>query len=354
MKRCKKCGREGFSSAKPCECGNFAAPGADRNKAATILTALAGAAAILGIVEMTSRMIFGLGSPVLFEVDPNFGSYPRPNQRLHRFFVDIDTNQYGMRSSPFAPKKQADEYRILFVGDSVPFGTTYIDQRDIFVEQIDLRLRQKKNVRAVIMNASSPGWAPSNELGFIKTRGLYDADLVVLVYNTKDLTQQFSAYRDSPITPLANPRFAISELWLRYVIPRLFPQLAVVDPGSTAAQGKPRLSDEALVMETIERTKEFVASKGARFVILYSPVFTDDVRSYQSDWDEALARLKRWGIQEGVPIIDMTNSVSRNSARVYVDGIHLRKAGNGLYADTFMNWFNVHELTAAGNAGSHK
>jgi len=299
----------------------------------------AGIAVSAIILEIALRTILGLGSPVLFEVDPTFGAYPKANQHLHRFFVDFETNQYGMRSSPVAMQKASREYKILFIGDSVPFGTTYVTQQDILVEQIGSLLHEKQ-YPTVVLNASSPGWAPGNELGFITSRGLYGADMVVMVYNTMDLTQSFSAYHDSPLTPLSNPPSAVGELWLRYLKPRLFSATALVDPGSTAVHGRPSEADEVNVLDTIEKTRQFVASKGARFVILFSPAFIDEVRRYQFDWDQALEKLKKWGAERDISILDMTESAkSKNVQQLYFDGIHLRPAGDKLYADAFVKWF---------------
>ncbi len=298
------------------------------------------------VSEILLRVVLGLGTPVLFETDPQFGSFPRPNQKLHRFFVDFATNQYGMRSGAIAVHKSAGEYRILFVGDSVAFGTTYVNQGDILVEQIQAALG-KGQPPVIAMNASSPGWAPSNELGFIRARGLLEADMVVMVYNTKDLTQSFAEYRQSPMTPLKNPHFALQELWSRYLSPRLFATLPMVDPGSTAPQGRPLPEDESRVLETIEKTRQFVVGHGARFVILYSPAYTNDVRQYQADWNRALVNLEKWAAEKAVPLLDMTElSANQPDGRLYFDGIHLRAAGDKLYADAFVKWFHDNETRA--------
>jgi hypothetical protein len=296
------------------------------------------------VIEVGLRMALGLGSPVLFEADARFGAYPKANQHLHRFFVDISTNQYGMRS-PQVGIKQPGEYRILFVGDSVAFGTTLVNQRDTLVERIGERLK------VTVLNAASPGWAPANELGFLKARGLYDADMVVMVYNTKDLSQTLSAYRESPAAPLSNPPLAIGELWERYILPRILPKLAVVDNGSTSADDKPTPEARAQVLDTIEETRRFVVSQGKRFSILFSPAVTADVHHYQSEWDGAVNDLRVWALHKDVPITDMTQSVAAGDAELlYFDGIHLRPAGDRLFADIFVKQYGEIPPQLARNA----
>ncbi len=75
-------------------------------------------------MELGLRMILGLGHPLLFEVEPLFGSFPRRNQHLHRFFVNLATNEYGIRSGPGERDTRDPKYRILFVGASAAVGTT--------------------------------------------------------------------------------------------------------------------------------------------------------------------------------------------------------------------------------------
>jgi hypothetical protein len=304
------------------------------------LRVFAGVAAALLLLEILLRSIIGLGSPVLYVADPDFGYFPKENQHLHRFFVDIETNSFGMRSR-FVPEAKTDgEYRILFVGDSVPFGTTYVGQKDIFVERIATHFDGLHTKPISVMNASSPGWAPSNELGFLKSRGTYHADMVVLVYNTKDLVQPFVPYIESPLVPLKNPATAVGELWSRYVLPRLFPARAVVDPGSIGADGQPSQEGESRVLETIEMTRQYVVSQGAIFVILFSPAVTADVRRYQSEWSRALLQLKSWAARQGVPVLDMTDMMAAHQPEeIYFDGIHLRAAGNRIIADAFIKRF---------------
>ncbi len=303
--------------------------------------AIGWAVGLVLIVEVGLRVALGLGSPVLFVRDARFGYFPLGNQHLHRFFERIDVNRFGMRSAEPPATKGKDEFRILIVGDSLAFGTTMVDQPDIFAEKIQRELAERR-VPVRVLNASSPGWAPGNELEFLRAEGLYGADLVALVYNTKDLSQPFAIYPGPALFPTENPRTAIGELWSRYVLPRVMASVrrgqALADPGSTLdARLDPATA--AAVMRTIEETRQLVISRGARFIIVFSPVVTPDVVRDQVQWDGARRDLAQWAAAQHVPVLDMTAIfASRNAATVYFDGIHLRPAGNQLVADEFVKW----------------
>jgi hypothetical protein len=310
-------------------------------KGRTSLRLLAGAVVAIIALEFALRAILGLGSPLLFDTDQRYGYFPKSDQHLRRFFAAIDTNDFGMRSPKVLGRKAPGEHRILFVGDSVAFGTTYVGQRDIFVERIG-KMLSRSGAPVSVLNAASPGWAPANELAFIEAKGTYDADWVVLVYNTKDLVQPFAPFEAALQFPVENPSTALSELWTRYVKPRVFKDAPAVDPGSTQDDGRPSMDDAAKVLQTIAATRRAAVSRGARMVILFSPAVTPDVGRNRAAWDQAFSNLQEWAARENVPILDMTQAVSNSDpAKIYFDGIHLRPAGDALYADTFVRRFGA-------------
>ena len=293
----------------------------------------------LVLVELGLRCILGLGRPVLYVAESSFGYFPKASQKLHRFFVDISINALGMRSEPIGEKKKPGEYRILFVGDSVLFGTSYVDQNEIMSALIASNFH-RTNPNITVLNASAPGWAPDNEFGYIRTRGTYDADLIVMVYNTKDLNQPFAQYMPTPLLPLENPDTAIGELWTHYLQPRLLHKNKFVDPSSTSTDSPPSSSDASSFLKSAEETQSFIQSQQARMAILYVPSETNDVRQNQVSWDAAFQQLKDWGKQKSVPVIDLTSTFARIDPQlIYFDGIHLRPYGNRLVSDAFTAWF---------------
>src|ERR1700761_9638459 len=104
-----------------------------------------------------------------------YGYMPAPNQDLHRFFSHVHINAFGMRSEDVSPTPSGKTRRILFVGDSVTYGPTYVDQAKLFTSRIQADFcRQHAQVQ--ILNASAPGWAPANEVAFLRQRGTFGAE----------------------------------------------------------------------------------------------------------------------------------------------------------------------------------
>jgi hypothetical protein len=307
------------------------------SRLSTATRRMAIAMAVLLCVELLLRFTVGLGRPLLFLPDPAFGSMPAPNQDLHRFFSHIVINEFGMRSGHVPVAKSALERRILFVGDSVTFGTTYVDQKAIFTELIGEYYGHSSSPPTMVMNASSPGWAPSNELGFIRSKGIFAADLVVFVVNTKDLIQPFAPFTMSPMTPTRNPASAIGEALGRYIIPRIFGSSHSVDPGS-GPSGDPQVEAETVkILDVLSAAEGLAHRNGAQFMIIYSPMIDDDIRSYSERWDKGVRMLMAWSLKEKVSIVDMRKEFSRYpESQIYFDGMHLRPFGHQIVSDEFL------------------
>jgi hypothetical protein len=292
-------------------------------------------------IEILLRYSLGLGHPLLFVLDPDFGSMPAPNQDIHRFFSHIQTNAYGMRSVDFNIVKQKNEKRILFVGDSVTFGTSYVDQRLIFTSLINEYYMSNSLTPIVILNASAAGWAPSNELGYVRSKGIFDSDIVVFVLNTKDLIQPFAKYQSSPMTPTSNPYSAIGEAFDRYIIPRIFGYSIPIDPGSEMSDNPQVETKMSEFLSILTEEKNIVEKNGARFMIIFSPAIDDDIKLYKIRWNFGIDMLMTWSLKENIKIIDMRNGYSRYSeSQIYFDGMHLRPLGHQIIKEEFINKMN--------------
>ena len=83
------------------------------------------------ICEVTARFI-GLGNPLIYQADSVVGYRLRPNQNNKRFKnATVSTDSEGFRVSP---GKKSDPLTdiFVFVGDSVTYGGSYIDDTELF------------------------------------------------------------------------------------------------------------------------------------------------------------------------------------------------------------------------------
>ena len=91
-------------------------------------------AVLLG--EFQARLI-GLGTPVVYEHNAAFGYTLAPNQNVTRLRnANIIINESGLRSDKTWETENNNKIKILFLGDSVTYGGSYIDNSQLFTSQI--------------------------------------------------------------------------------------------------------------------------------------------------------------------------------------------------------------------------
>ena len=120
------------------------------------------------------------------------GWTPRPGASGPDGSAVIRINSRGLRGPDIPLEKVANERRILFLGDSVTFGSK-VDEEACFVRRVE-QLARESDFQAVVttINASVPAYSPWHEHDLLVNEGLqYDPDLVVQVFCLNDVLGKF-------------------------------------------------------------------------------------------------------------------------------------------------------------------
>jgi hypothetical protein len=285
------------------------------------------AASLMICVELLLRFGLGLGNPVVLAADSACGYILAPNQNTYRFFCRTRTDQYGMRSDRFAPIPAAGTLRVLFIGDSVTYGTSHVDQSRIFTELLHRELPAVVHRPVEVLNASASAWAIDNELSWLHSRGTFHAKLVFLVLNNGDLGQPRAEARDVGDDLAQNhPMTAIGEVWARFLKPRLFRRAAHIDAGDVQTKADALMRAN---LADMDRFQQIVSANGARMAVLYIP-FRHDV---PAPANQAEVAFSEWSAAHHVPFFDMTAVEAPFSAwQIAPDGDHLNDRGHQLIA----------------------
>jgi hypothetical protein len=278
--------------------------------------------------EILLRLIFGLGSPVLWQADAGAQYVAKPDQHLRRFFARNDINHESMRSADFAMPRPKGEERFLFIGDSVTYGTTYVDQSEIFVTRLAASLSAAEHKPVETLNASAGGWGVGNEVGYLTSRGTFDANAVLIVLNTGDPGQTTNMYADIP-DPHENPWTAIGETWSRYVFPRLFRRPIPSDAGTSMPSLEDELKTSEANMQLLDQAYAYCQKSGTLFALVYVPFagMTGPIV------DRAHNTLAEWTQSHNVPFIDVLPAFSGEHVDALTfDGMHLRPYGDEVVA----------------------
>lgn len=171
------------------------------------------------VAEGVCRFGLGLGTPPLYQADPELEYRFRPNQELRRFGHRIAINQYGLRGTPLTPTPAPGVARLLVFGDSVVWGGAQLDQRQIAISLLPALVRSAKPLEVAAV--ATPSWGPANWLAFVRRYQLLGAQRVLLVISSHDAIDwpSFEPLDAQPDKPTRTPLLALEEALFRYAMP---------------------------------------------------------------------------------------------------------------------------------------
>jgi hypothetical protein len=280
------------------------------------------------LLEAVCRFGLGLGHPVLVAPDAACEYTFKPDQNLFRDFAHIRINRFAMRSDEIPAQHSPGTLRLMFVGDSITYGTSRVDQCDIFTEILHRELPALVHRPVEVLNASAGGWAIDNELSYVRSRGTFDSDVVVLVLNSGDVWQSRATLAQMGSTHLKNNSMAIVELYNFYIKPRLFREPPRMDAGDFVGYDVEGATRANLL--DLEVFQQLVEQRHARMAIVFTP-FQGLV--YNSGPQAGI--LRKWCAAHGVSLLDLTpDQVPFTSEQITLDhGLHFNAQGHRVVAD---------------------
>jgi hypothetical protein len=285
--------------------------------------------ALAAMSEAALRFGLGLGNPILIALDPACGYIVKPDQNVVRFFGRTYINHYGMRSDEVPLVHRPDTLRLLFLGDSITYGTSRVNQSRIFTEILHRELPLIVHRPVEVLNASASAWAPDNELSYIRSRGIFQSDIVLLVLNDGDVAQPRATIADiGDDLPQRRPTTAIGELYTRYIRPRIFYGGMRRDAGDSPVVNTDNTIRENLAdLDSIEK---LVTGSGARLLIVYVP-FRRDVPEQSA---AAQSILLAWTNAHRVALLDLTSAeLIYSCEEITIDhGWHFNAKGHRIVA----------------------
>jgi hypothetical protein len=292
-----------------------------------LLLASAGILAFLVISEIGLRSL-GFGHPIVYAATIA-GYEAAPSQTSTRLGKTTHINALGLRGPETTPLPSTNVNRILSIGDSVANGTAAVSDGQTYSAYLESDLKQAGH-KVEVLNASAGGWAPENELAWLKEHGIMGAKTVVLEINEKDLDQPFvdqSILNKNPSFPSHYPATAWGELTARYLLPRLG-IVKAEDPGST--NGAANVIAEGQALQTVSDINDLVTANGAHLVLMYWDP------NYPHVYQSTLAtreKLFQFAVAHGIPVVRPQINL-RPDWKSYFNGkMHPNAAANVIIAE---------------------
>ena len=279
------------------------------------------------VAEVWLRHV-GLGFPVLYYENPAYGYALRPNQRVGRLRdATVTIDSAGLRSTVDWTEPAA--LKILFLGDSVTYGGSYIDDRDLFSERVCALLAEKLQRTFNCGNAGVNAYGLDNMTGRLRYKEFDDEDVIVLVVVSGDARRAFVSLESLPYFAKAPPQPipAITELFA-FAIDRLRHLIRFNDAPSGGADRTLELADESLdrLLDALRSEQE----ENKRILLVHSPDRNETQNGYHHLDKLVFERLR----DSGLEFIEMREAlVGEDLEEVYYDNVHLEVRGHAIYGE---------------------
>ena len=296
------------------------------------------------ICEITGRFI-GLGNPILYEIDPIVGYRLKPNQKVKRLKNKfITTDSEGFRVS--GEKKDSNKRKIVFIGDSVTYGGSYIDDSELF-SHLYCEITEDNDY---CLNGAINSWGSQNMGRLISNFRIY-SDVkpkeFIVVLLPGDERRNLRSFTDTPYWS-NNPKqpSAINEL-MKFLITKKYLPALVSKPKNIKSSPKKDLNflnDLQRKIAWEELKNHLLKSRYPINVIITPPErwFTKtnenskEIEIYNNLLEDIsyLANVKKT-----CNLYLQTKKIYKNN--LYVDGVHLSTEGHKAWAKAIYSCLNL-------------
>lgn len=283
--------------------------------------------------ELIARYHYGLGDPPLSVFDSDMEYRFAPSKTYHRFGHLIHYNAYSQRADDFPENKsQSGELRVMVIGDSVVNGGALLDQSQIFTQVLQRELTDALHRPVIVGNISAGSWGPPNELAYMKKFGLFDADVVVLVFNGADSTDAMTFAPTVGVRPDYPDHAPVSALWEG--VRRYSSLRAETPPEPTVDPDKARVECLGAIREMVNLARQ----RGAKVFIALHP---DRPQVETGQMNSGYAEIAKLAREVGIEPIEWQEEFTASSKAgrdpFHVnDGIHPNALGDQMIAQRLL------------------
>tara|TARA_R110002110_G_scaffold415719_1_gene654179 strand:+ start:17062 stop:18006 length:945 start_codon:yes stop_codon:yes gene_type:complete len=271
---------------------------------------------------------FGLGKVVVYETSPVYGYRPIPNQDASRNKNTVlRFNNLGLRADTDWDLTQPQN-KILFLGDSVTYGGSYIANSELFST---IAIKNLKNWQSA--NAGVNAWGVLNVHALVKQMDFLPADVYVSVFPEGDFYRGLMRIGGQPFWS-QTPKYALEELW-QYLAYK-------VNLKKTWSQTQTSLSKSSqtraveLAALSIKDLNTYFDNHQKKHLLYISPS-RSQMQGKTTINTEIKQALKKYNI-EVVYIKDKLEERNiENIDALFHDEIHLTKAGHRVWGDIIAN-----------------
>lgn len=227
-----------------------------------------------------------------------------------------------MRSKNINPQK--DSTVILLIGDSVINGGNLTDQDSLASTLLENWLSQYAKRRIRVLNISGGSWGPDNAAAYLKEKGSFHADAMVLVCSSHD------AYDNMEFKKVVgvHPQFPDRQVWLAWgkIVERGWQYLTSQFRTSTKINQPPAV--DIPFNSGFADLKKLAVEQEIPLLVYLHPTLGE---LEQKKWGASAEPIIQFCLKENIRLID--GLVSTTKKDQYRDHIHYNEKGQKFLAN---------------------
>ncbi len=289
-------------------------------------------------------IIIGLGDPVIYKKDNIVGYRLMPNQKkIRRNNSKINTDNEGFRVDNTKIRKNKYKY-LVFVGDSVTYGGSYIDNKNIFSSKFCENFYEKY----FCLNSGINGWGVINMGRFISNFSLYSKikpERFILVILPGDEKRNFQKIESLPFwdAPPKKPS-ALNEVTNFIVRKYILPNLK--DKKKSFIYDRKKINNQDDFQKNIIWKELAYLIKNSNYeidIVITPPIKWFNSSEFSEEWldyDSFLSEISKLKVVKNTCNL-YYYVLPEFKKELYVDGVHLSDYGHDLWAKKLNECLNI-------------
>lgn len=288
------------------------------------------------LLEYAASTLFGLGKTIIYQSHPIYGYRPIPNQMVSRDHgkTSIKINNLGLRAQIDWHAPKPNTTRVLFLGDSVTYGGSYIDNQDLFSS---LTFKDKPHIETA--NAGVNAWGILNIHGLIKHLDFRPADVYITLVPEGDFYRGLSRIGGQPFWS-RSPKLAIEELFQHLIYILSLKKNAELNIRTLSSLEQEKTA--SLAAEALKEYDVYLKQHGHQHYIFITPTLAQVLNHADNDpiVQKALSdhQIQFTYLRDKIPA-HLSPTQIKN---LFHDSIHLSKKGHQLWADIIQKEIALH------------
>ncbi len=279
--------------------------------------------------------LFGLGRLVVYESNPVYGYRPIPNQDASRHKnLPLHINNLGLRADKDWDINQTKN-KILFLGDSVTYGGSYIANSELFSTVA------VKNTPWESGNAGVNAWGVLNVHALVKEMNFLPADVYISVFPEGDFYRGMMRLGGQPFWT-SRPKYALEELWQYFIYQIHLKKISVQTQTPQSKLAKERVVDIAAT--AIKDLNHYLDIKNKKYLLYISPSRSQMLGKTHIDTE-----IKQILAKHNIEVIYIKDKLDNLNIKdidaLFHDEIHLTKEGHQVWGEIIAG--DIKQLTSS-------